>query len=93
MQNRTMTRKEMIGRLVALSVTTATTEPRHLWLSDIFENGFAGFSKFSDRRLFVELQLREPAPAEEAAGDEAGEDADPDVLGLAFSGAPNEDFE
>ena len=90
---KTMTRKEMISRLVELSVTTATTEPRHLWLSDIFENGFAGYSKFSDRRLFVELQLREPAPSEEAAGDEAGEDVDADVLELAFSGTANEDFE
>jgi hypothetical protein len=88
-----MTRKEMIGRLVELSVTTATTEPRHLWLSNIFENGFAGYSKFSERRLLMELQLRGLAPSEEAAGDEAGEDADPDVLGLAFSGAPDEGFE
>lgn len=93
MQSMAMTRTEMIDRLVALSVATATTETKHLWLKDMFENGFIGYSKFSDRRLLMELELRGMVPVEDAVCDDATDDADADILPLALAEESIEDIE
>ena len=53
-----MTRKEMIRKLVALSVDTALAESQRYWLSEVFEKGFVGYGNFSDGQLLREMQLR-----------------------------------
>jgi hypothetical protein len=58
MRNPTMTRKEMIRKLVALSVDTALAESHRYWLSEVFEKGFVGYGNFSDGQLLREMQLR-----------------------------------
>jgi hypothetical protein len=53
-----MTRKDMIRKLVALSVDTALAESHRYWLSEVFEKGFVGYGNFSDGQLLREMQLR-----------------------------------
>ena len=70
-----ISRIEMIGRLVEHAVAEAVAEsPRH-WLRNIFENGFVGYSRLSDRQLRTEMEMRGLAVADEPAFDE-----DDDVL-------------
>ena len=71
-----MTRKEMIRRLVALSVDTALAESQRYWLSEVFEKGFVGYGNFSDGQLLREMQLRGLAAAEDLPEDDAEDDAD-----------------
>jgi hypothetical protein len=70
MQRTKMTRKEMIRKLVALSVDTALAESQRYWLSELFEKGFIGYCNFSDGQLLREMQLRGLAPADAAAEDD-----------------------
>lgn len=71
----TTNRREMIGKLVEHSVSTAVSEfPQH-WLKEVFEKGFVGYSKFSDRQLMLEMQLRGLTPTEDLA-DEVDSDDD-----------------
>ena len=66
-----MTRKEMIRKLVALSVDTALAESHRYWLSEVFEKGFVGYGNFSDGQLLREMQLRGlAAPTDVAEDDE-----------------------
>jgi hypothetical protein len=58
MRRAPMTRKEMIRKLVALSVETALAESHRYWLSEVFEKGFVGYGNFSDGQLLREMQLR-----------------------------------
>ncbi|HEY6864706.1 MAG TPA: hypothetical protein VI319_12490, partial [Burkholderiales bacterium] len=58
MRRITMSRKEMIRKLVALSVETALAESHRYWLSEVFEKGFVGYGNFSDGQLLREMQLR-----------------------------------
>lgn len=53
-----MTREEMIRLLVEFSVKAALGDPHRYWLCELFERGFVGYRKYSDRRLWRELQLR-----------------------------------
>jgi hypothetical protein len=84
-----MTRDEMIRRLVKFSVTAAVGESRRYWLSDLFERGFVGYRKFSDRRLWQELQLRGLAEPEDIFVDGDSEDLAPDEA-VAILGLPAE---
>jgi hypothetical protein len=74
----TMTRQEMIRRLVEFSVNAALGDSRRYWLSDLFERGFVGYRKFSDRRLWRELQLRGLVQPEDTFVDGDAEDFAPD---------------
>jgi hypothetical protein len=73
-----MTRKDMIRKLVALSVETALAESHRYWLSEVFEKGFVGYGNFSDGQLLREMQLRGLA----APNDVAEEDDLDDGLSL-----------
>jgi hypothetical protein len=77
-------RKEMIGRLVAHSLATAAAASQQDWLREVFEKGFVGYSKFSDRQLLLELDLHGLTPAsalfEEDGDADADMDADSDSL-------------
>src|SRR5690242_3709342 len=70
MRRVTMTRKEMIRKLVALSVDTALAESQRYWLSEVFEKGFVGYGNFSDGQLLREMQLRGLAAPTDVAEDE-----------------------
>lgn len=65
-----MTRKEMIRKLVALSVDTALAESQRYWLSEVFEKGFVGYGNFSDGQLLREMQLRGLAAPTDVADDD-----------------------
>jgi hypothetical protein len=60
-----MTKEEMIRKLVAHSVSTALAEPKHYWLSDLFEKGFTGYRNLSRGQLKAELQMRGLADEED----------------------------
>ena len=64
-------RGEMIGSLVEDSVSTALSELQKHWLKEVFEKGFVGYSKLSDRQLLMEMQLRGLLPQEEESDDDA----------------------
>jgi len=70
MRRAPMTRKEMIRKLVALSVETALAESHRYWLSEVFEKGFVGYGNFSDGRLLREMQLRGLAAPSDVADDD-----------------------
>jgi hypothetical protein len=74
MRRAPMTRKEMIRRLVALSVETALAESHRYWLSEVFEKGFVGYGNFSDGQLLREMQLRGLAAPSDIAEDDDLED-------------------
>jgi hypothetical protein len=78
MRQLAMTRDEMIRRLVEFSVKAALGDPRRYWLSELFERGFVGYRKFSDQRLWRELQLRGLVGPEDALVDGDFEDYEPD---------------
>lgn len=67
-------RAEMIGQLVEHSVSKAKSEANAYWMRDIFEKGFAGYSKFSDQQLRVEMQLRGLETSADAFEDEDEDD-------------------
>jgi hypothetical protein len=76
MRSPAMTRKEMIRKLVALSVDTALAESHRYWLSEVFEKGFVGYGNFSDGQLLREMQLRGLiAPTDLAEDDDELDDA------------------
>ncbi len=70
MRRAPMTRKEMIRKLVALSVETALAETHRYWLSEVFEKGFVGYGNFSDGQLLREMQLRGLAAPSDVAEDD-----------------------
>jgi hypothetical protein len=70
MRRAPMTRKEMIRKLVALSVETALAESHRYWLSEVFEKGFVGYGNFSDGQLLREMQLRGLAAPNDVADDD-----------------------
>jgi hypothetical protein len=81
MRRPVMTRKEMIRKLVALSVDTALAESHRYWLSEVFEKGFVGYGNFSDGQLLREMQLRGLAgPADVADDDDLDDGPGLDVL-------------
>jgi len=51
-------KEEMIKTLVAYSVKAALSESKPYWLSELFENGFAGYRNMSRTQLARELQMR-----------------------------------
>ena len=53
-----MNKEEMVRTLVAYSVKSALSEPKHYWLSDLFEKGFAGYRNLTRGQLVQELQMR-----------------------------------
>src|SRR3954471_22032990 len=86
-----MTRKDMIRKLVALSVDTALAESHRYWLSEVFEKGFVGYGNFSDGQLLREMQLRGlAAPPDVAEDDELDELDEPalDALDRAIPDLP-----
>ena len=88
-----MTRKDMIRKLVALSVDTALAESHRYWLSEVFEKGFVGYGNFSDGQLLREMQLRGlAAPTDVAEDDELDELEEPslDVLDRSIPDLPAE---
>ena len=70
----------MVRKLVAYSVTTALAEPKHYWLSDVFEKGFTGYRNLSRSQLAQELQMRGLEESDGAGGEELEEDAACDDL-------------
>ena len=66
-----MTKEDMVHKLVSHSVQSALAESKRIWLSDLFERGFAGYSNLSTEQLRRELQMRGLE-----AGDDAAEDED-----------------
>ena len=79
------TRKAMIRSLVAHSVERALAEAQGdaetYWLHEIFEKGFVGYARFSERELRLEMQLRgldqaaeHDAPDEDDEGDIDGDE-------------------
>ena len=93
MRRPTMTRKEMIRKLVALSVDTALAESHRYWLSEVFEKGFVGYGNFSDGQLLREMQLRGlAAPTDVAEDDELELDDEPsvDILDRSLPDLPAE---
>lgn len=85
MQASTMSREEMIRRLVAHSVRTALEEPQSEWLNELFEKGFAGYRSFSNSKLRRELELRGLDAAEEMYADDEPEDPAVDELTVSIS--------
>jgi hypothetical protein len=79
----------MVRRLVEFSVKAARGDSRRYWLSDLFERGFVGYRKFSDRRLWRELQLRGLVEPEDIFVDGDSEDLTPDEA-VAILGLPAE---
>ena len=73
-------REEMIGKLVEHSVSTAVAESPQDWLKEVFEKGFVGFGRLTDRQLQLEMRLRGLLADDDA--DE--EEFDDDLLGEAF---------
>jgi hypothetical protein len=53
-----MNKEEMVRTLVAYSVKSALSEPKHYWLSDLFEKGFAGYRNLTRGQLVQELEMR-----------------------------------
>ncbi len=53
-----MNKEEMIRMLVAHSVQTALSEPKHYWLNELFEKGFTGYRNLARGELMRELQMR-----------------------------------
>jgi hypothetical protein len=92
MQRMTMTRKEMIRKLVALSVDTALAESQGYWLSEVFEKGFVGYGNFSDGQLLREMQLRGLAAPDDLPDYdiEIGEDPVFDALDHSLPDVPAE---
>jgi hypothetical protein len=74
MRGPTMARKEMIRKLVSLSVDTALAESHRYWLSEVFEKGFVGYGNFSDGQLLREMQLRGLAAPDEVPDDDLDDD-------------------
>lgn len=73
-------REEMIGKLVEHSVSTAVAESPQDWLKEVFEKGFIGFSRLTDRQLQLEMRLRGLL-----VDDDAGEEEfDDDLLSEPF---------
>lgn len=71
MPSTTTARGEMIEMLVEHSVNVAVAEsPKH-WLKKVFENGFIGYGKLSDRQLLMEMHLRGLILPEDGIDDEA----------------------
>jgi hypothetical protein len=77
MRGPAMTRKEMIRKLVSLSVDTALAESHRYWLSEVFEKGFVGYGNFSDGQLLREMQLRGLAAPEDVPDDDDLDDDEP----------------
>src|SRR4051812_23650748 len=92
MRHAPMTRKEMIRKLVALSVDTALAESHRYWLSEVFEKGFVGYGNFSDGQLLREMQLRGLAAPTDVAEDDDDMDDGPslDVLDRSIPDLPAE---
>jgi hypothetical protein len=89
----TMTRKDMIRKLVALSVDTALAESQRYWLSEVFEKGFVGYGNFSDGQLLREMQLRGLAAPDEVPDDDIDDmEGDPsfDALDHSLADLPAE---
>lgn len=74
MNRSTPSRTEMIERLVDDALARAGSAPRADWLRDIFEYGFAGYGKLSERQLRLELQLRGLVLATDRFDDESDND-------------------
>jgi hypothetical protein len=89
MQRITMTRKEMIRKLVSLSVDTALAESQRYWLSEVFEKGFVGYGNFSDGQLQREMQLRGLAAPEEALDEDAADEPPLEALDPALAQMPH----
>jgi hypothetical protein len=91
MRHPVMTRKEMIRKLVSLSVDTALAESHRYWLSELFEKGFVGYGNFSDGQLLREMQLRGLAAPEDVHEDDPGDDEPmPDALERTLPDLPAE---
>jgi hypothetical protein len=67
------TRAKMIGSLVEHSVNTASSGSHQYWLKEVFEKGFSGYSKLSDRQLLLEMQLHVLIPTDDVFEDDAEE--------------------
>ena len=90
MRRPAMTRKEMIRKLVALSVDTALAESQRYWLSEVFEKGFVGYGNFSDGQLLREMQLRGlAAPTDVADDDELDDEPAFDALDRSIPDLPS----
>jgi hypothetical protein len=90
MRHAPMTRKEMIRKLVALSVDTALAESHRYWLSEVFEKGFVGYGNFSDGQLLREMQLRGlAAPTDVHEDDELDDGPSIDALDRAIPDLPS----
>ncbi|MGE5469651.1 MAG: hypothetical protein ACM3X0_02510 [Bacteroidota bacterium] len=74
MNRSTPSRTEMIERLVDHALARATAEPRADWMRDVFQYGFAGYGRFSERQLRLELQLRGLVQADDRFDDESDND-------------------
>lgn len=70
MPHLTLSREEMIRRLVAFSVRAALQESQPYWLNELFEKGFTGYRNFSDGKLRRELQLRGLDDSDDADGED-----------------------
>ncbi len=79
MPRTTNNRATMIGSLVEHSVTTAIADAQQDWLKDVFEKGFTGYNKLTDRQLLHEMELHGLIHSEDLHEDDAL-DADEDVL-------------
>jgi hypothetical protein len=80
MPNITNSRANMIGSLVEHSVTTAISDAQQDWLKDLFEKGFVGYNKLTDRQLLHEMELHGLIPDENLFEYELVNDLDDDHL-------------
>lgn len=78
MTRTSITRVKMVEALVAHSINTAASKSQQDWLNDVFEKGFVGYGKLSERQLLLEMQLHGLMPIEGVFEDDA--DADEDAL-------------
>ncbi len=82
MQRTGLKKDEMVRKLVSSSVTTALSESRRYWLSDLFENGFIGYGNYSRQELVREMELRGLVqPSDDAFEESADYDLDADIDG------------
>ncbi|MBI4205219.1 MAG: hypothetical protein HY527_09350 [Betaproteobacteria bacterium] len=86
MRQSTMSREEMIRRLVAFSVRSALQQSQPYWLNELFEKGFSGYRNFSDGKLRRELQLRGLDETDEMDADDEPEEPVLDELTDSISG-------
>ncbi len=75
MLNTSKTRAQMIDSLVEHSLNMALSGSHRHWLKEVFEKGFPGYSKLSDRQLLLEMQLHGLIQTDDVFEDDADESA------------------